>query len=60
AFAEDSCNEEAHRIAMRVHGARGNRAMVIKQYEQCSQILEDELGVIPSNLTHKLYESLIQ
>jgi len=57
---EDSCQEDAHRIAMRVHAAMGNRALVIRQYEQCRQALLTEVDAPPSYQTQTLYETLIQ
>ena len=60
ALKEDSCNEEAHRIAMRMHAVQGNRALVVRQYEQCCQALDEELGANPSNQTRILYNSLIK
>jgi DNA-binding SARP family transcriptional activator len=60
ALKEDPCNEEAHRTAMMVHAAQHNRALVVRQYDLCCQVLDEELGVNPSNQTRKLYESLIK
>lgn len=59
-LTEDRCNEEAHRLIMKVHAARGNLQLVIRQYEQCSAVLDEDLGVIPSIQTRILYESLIK
>lgn len=57
---EDSCQEDAHRIAMRVHAAMGNRALVVRQYEQCRHALLTEVDASPSYQTQTLYETLIQ
>lgn len=54
----DPTQEEFHRLAMRAHAARGNRSGVIRQYEVCTQILRDELGVSPSEQTKNLYRLL--
>ena len=60
ALKEDPCQEEAHRIAMRVYAAQGSRALVIRQYDQCCQALLEDVDAPPSLQTQKLYESLIQ
>lgn len=60
ALKEDPCHEGAHRIAMQVYAAMGNRALVIRQYEQCRQALLDEVDALPSYQTKSLYESLIR
>jgi LuxR family maltose regulon positive regulatory protein len=59
ALAEDSCQEEAHRLAMRVHAATGNRAAVVRQFERCRQALLNEVNVPPSSQTTSLYETLM-
>jgi ATP/maltotriose-dependent transcriptional regulator MalT/DNA-binding SARP family transcriptional activator len=59
AFAEDSCLEEAHRLAMRAHAAMGNRAAVVRQFKQCRQALQEEVNVSPSSETMTLYETLV-
>lgn len=58
-LAIDPCLESAHRMAMRVHAARGNRADVARQYEQCQAALLNELGVPPSPETETLYDQLM-
>lgn len=60
ALLEDSCQEDAHRIAMRIFAAQGNRALLIRQYEQCRQALLDEVDAQPSYQTQMLYRTLIQ
>jgi LuxR family maltose regulon positive regulatory protein len=59
ALAEDPCQEEAHRLAMRVHAATGNRAAVVRQFERCRQALLNEVNVPPSPQTTSLYETLM-
>jgi len=60
ALQEDSCFEDAHRIAMRVFAAQGNRALLVRQYEQCRQALLEEVDAQPSYQTQMLYKTLIQ
>ncbi|MEZ4706444.1 MAG: BTAD domain-containing putative transcriptional regulator [Caldilineaceae bacterium] len=58
-FNEDSCLEEAHRLAMRVYAAMGNRAAVVRQYEQCMRALREEVDAPPSDQTNALFETLM-
>lgn len=60
ALADDSCLEEAHRLAMRIYAAMGSRAGVARQYAQCEQALHNELDVPPSPQTTELYELLMR
>ena len=54
----DSCNEEAHRLAMRTHARRGNRSEVVRQFELCKQALAQEYGLTPSPETVDLFKKL--
>lgn len=60
ALDDDPCQEGAHRIAMRVYAEMGNRALVIRQYEQCRLALLNEVDAPPSLQTQSLFETLIQ
>lgn len=60
ALESDPCNEEFHRLAMRVHHAAGNKAGIQKQYTYCKEVLEAEIGVPPSEQTDSLFRLLIQ
>lgn len=59
-LAEDPCLEEAHRLAMRAHAARGNMASVVRQFEACQRALQEEIQVLPSSQTVDLYSRLTQ
>jgi LuxR family maltose regulon positive regulatory protein len=59
ALSEDPCFEEAHRMAMRIHAAMGNRVAVVRQYERLSAALIEEIGAPPSRQTEELYRSLV-
>jgi len=59
-LAEDPCLEEAHRLAMRAHAARGNMAAVVRQFEACQHALQEEIQVLPSSQTVDLYSKLTQ
>ncbi len=56
---EDSCQEDAHRLAMRTYAALGNRAAIARQYAQCEQALLTEIDAPPSPQTAELYRSLM-
>ena len=59
-LAEDACQEDAHRLAMRVYGAQGNRAAIARQYAQCEQALLTEIEATPSTQTADLYHALMR
>jgi DNA-binding SARP family transcriptional activator/TolB-like protein/Tfp pilus assembly protein PilF len=52
----DPLREEGHRLLMRLLGAAGNRSAALKQYDRCTQILRDELGIAPDAETDRLAE----
>jgi DNA-binding SARP family transcriptional activator len=56
---EDPLREDAHRLLMRLHDARGDRARALRAYHACAATLERELGVAPSAPTRQLYEALL-
>ncbi|HEX8132399.1 MAG TPA: BTAD domain-containing putative transcriptional regulator, partial [Actinomycetes bacterium] len=58
-LAEDPLAEEAYRLLMRLHDARGDRARALRTYHACTATLERELGVAPSAPTRRLYEGLL-
>jgi len=43
----DRCNEAAYRQQMRAYAAEGRRGEALRQYQQCEQVLQSELGVAP-------------
>jgi two-component SAPR family response regulator len=57
---EDSCLEEAHRLAMQIHSINGNRVAIVRQYENCVAALSKEINVPPSRQTTELYQKLIR
>lgn len=58
ALSIDPCLEEAHRLAMRAYAALGNRAAVVRQFEQCRLNLITEVNTVPSAQTERLYKQL--
>jgi DNA-binding SARP family transcriptional activator len=59
ALLRDSCDEAAHRRALRCHGATGNRNLVIRQYEACVNALDRAYGLGPTRETTELYAELL-
>ena len=54
----DPLREDVHREIMRLYLETGQRALAIKQYELCREILADELGIAPMDETRALREHL--
>jgi DNA-binding SARP family transcriptional activator len=54
----DPARERAHRQAMRLHFARGDRSAAIRQYQRCVTALKCDLGVSPSSRTNRLLEKI--
>ena len=54
----DRACERAHRRMMRLRYLAGDRTGALRQYNQCVQILYDELDVAPSSQTTSLYQSI--
>jgi ABC-type oligopeptide transport system substrate-binding subunit/DNA-binding SARP family transcriptional activator len=55
----DDLAEEVHRQLIALYAAEGNRRAALRQYEQCSIILERELGVDPLPETRELYLTVL-
>lgn len=56
----DPLREEIHREVMRLYQESGRRAMAIRQYRSCCQILEKELGVSPMEETRLLHDEILK
>ena len=56
----DPLREEIHREMMRLYCRCGQRALALKQYEQCLKKLNSELGVAPMEETRILYDQIFQ
>lgn len=54
----DRARERTHRRLMRLHYLNGDRAAALRQFDQCTAALADELGVGPSKHTVALYEQI--
>jgi DNA-binding SARP family transcriptional activator len=59
-LAVDNLHERAHRWLMRVHYLTGQRSCAIRQYRECAELLQRELGVTPSRQTEALYAAIRQ
>lgn len=55
----DPMLEHAHRALMQCHFLTGNRAVAIRQYTECAEILHRDLGVEPSEETTRMYRGLL-
>ncbi len=54
----DPWREEAHRQMMRLLVLDGERSAALAQYDNCRQVLAEELDVEPSTETRELYEQI--
>jgi DNA-binding SARP family transcriptional activator len=57
-LAHDPCREDAHRLAMRCHVRRGERAQAVQQYRLREQILRAELDAWPEHATLALFDQV--
>ena len=55
----DPLREAAHQELMRLYVWDGDRAAAMNQYQKCSDILSEELGVEPALETQSLYNRII-
>lgn len=54
----DRAHERTHRRLMRLYYLSGNRAAALRQYQRCTAVLLEELGVCPSKHTSALYQQI--
>ncbi len=52
----DPCREDAHRLLMRCHVRRGERAAALRQYHLCLSALHTEFDAAPEPATRNLFE----
>ena len=57
-LALDSLHEPAHRQLMELYAHNGQPSAAIRQYRECEQILDEELGISPSKETTALFEAI--
>lgn len=56
----DRARERTHQRLMRLHYLNGDRAAALRQFEQCTAVLEEELNAGPSRGTVELYEQILE
>lgn len=56
---EEPLSEEAHLQLMECYTALGNRNAALQQYRTMAQLLEEELGLEPSQEAQDLYRRLL-
>ena len=54
----DTLHEPAHRTLMQLYAAAGQQAAALRQYEECTRLLQEEFGVPPGDETITLYETI--
>ena len=54
----DPCREDAHRLVMRCHVRRGERAQALHQYRVCEGILRAAFETSPQPVTAVLFEQV--
>lgn len=55
----DPLREEIHRELMRLYMENGQRALAVRQYENCRQVMAEELGILPLEETRILYDRIL-
>jgi DNA-binding SARP family transcriptional activator len=55
-LSKDACNEEAHLQLMRCYLRQGYRHLAIGQYQTCTEVLREELGIAPSEKLHTFFQ----
>ncbi|MGH6947361.1 MAG: BTAD domain-containing putative transcriptional regulator [Kiloniellales bacterium] len=51
----DQLHEGAHRALIQIYASQGQRALAMRQYQRCSELLQRELGVQPERKTVDLF-----
>lgn len=55
----DPLQEVTHRALMRLYVRQGRRAMALRQYQVCVDVLRRELGVDPEDATRQIYQEIL-
>jgi DNA-binding SARP family transcriptional activator len=56
---QDPLREEIHREIMRLYLANGQRALALRQYELCCELLAREMGIPPMEETRALHTQIV-
>jgi hypothetical protein len=59
-LALDRLQEPVHRTLMCLHAQLGQRGAALRQYQECMNVLQRELGVEPETETRQLYQEILQ
>ncbi|HSM05907.1 MAG TPA: BTAD domain-containing putative transcriptional regulator [Longimicrobiales bacterium] len=51
--------ESSYRLLMEAHAAAGNTAEALRVYEQCRELISEELGVSPSQETREVHRRIL-
>ena len=57
-LALDPLHEPAHQQLMQLYAQTGQRSAALRQYQECVRILDEELGLAPSEETTALHEQI--
>lgn len=57
-LALDPLNEAIHLVLMQLHRLIGDRSAALRQYENCRQLLEKELGIAPQAEIQEYYNQI--
>ena len=58
ALIQNRYNEVIYQLQMRAYAALGDRALVVRSYQACKAVLEEGLGISPSQETQILFQDL--
>jgi DNA-binding SARP family transcriptional activator len=58
-LARDSFREDTYRQLMRCYSRMGRRNQALIEFQNCTQVLQQELGVDPTPATTDLYRHLL-
>jgi DNA-binding SARP family transcriptional activator len=58
-LAHDNTREKVHRQMMRLYWLMGDRDAALTQYQHCTQILHESLGLLPMEETTRLYQQMV-
>ena len=59
-LALDPLQEPVQRTLMRLYVGQGRRGVALRQYQNCLDVLQRELGVAPEPETSRLYQEILQ
>lgn len=57
-LCEDQCRESGHRLLMRCYARQNQGDLLTRQYQQCVNTLDRQLGIGPTTETIRLYHDL--